>query len=81
MDPPVRLVCCANKGPTAKHSAKMAEIIDPFNQDIPNECWVESTEEFLAWIVKFNNEMNKEIIYFLMMKRHYFHPYSLISLS
>lgn len=81
VDPPVRLVCCENKGPTAKQSAKMAELIDPFNQAIPNECWVASTKEFLAWIVKFNNEMNKEIIYFLMMKRHYFHQYSLISLS
>ena len=36
-DPPVRPVCGANKGPTAKHSSQMADIIDPFNQEIAQE--------------------------------------------
>ena len=59
-DPPVRPVCGANKGRTAKHSSQMADIIDPFNQEIAQECWVESTEELLSWIEKFNEDSNSD---------------------
>ena len=55
-DPPVRPVCGANVGPSAKHSAQMAEIIEPFNDNIADECWISSTEELLACIKEFNDE-------------------------
>ena len=42
----MRPVCGANIEPILLHSSKMADIINPFNDEIDKECWIKSTQEF-----------------------------------
>ena len=52
---PLRPVCGANKGPGARISNILSNIISPCNEAVASESQVESTEDLQASIEELNN--------------------------